>query len=128
MRNNIILAGGFLTSLFVHAEIVYYDLPVEGTINPKTYINKKSGVKIGLSAGLDRKTELKLKNSSGIVLYRELSDYITVSDRITNNLGEDFYGKVFELPLLADQGEYTIEQNVFDMDGNQIKSNQKVRT
>lgn len=120
------LFGLVASSCFIspsHAEIIYFDLPDRGVISPQDFINKKSDIKIGVSAGLDRKTEIIVKEkNAGFVIYDEKSDYITVKDRISNSLGNDFYGQVYSLPTLSDNTRYEIIQNVYDIDGMLVKS------
>lgn len=116
------VSGLALISNIATAEVIFYDIPQVGVVSPKAFINKSNGLKVGVSAGLDRKTELHLKTSSGLDIYRESSNYITVNDRIKNPLGNDFYGHVFALPSLRADIEYELTQNVYDKDDLLIKT------
>lgn len=124
MYKKTLLVVGILATFSTSAEVVYYDLPSKGVIAPQEYINQTSSVKVGLSAGLDRKTELVLKSKGDnpAEIFRKTSNYITVNDRIESSVGSDFYGVEFELPSLTDQQSYELTQNVYDIDGKLIKS------
>ncbi|EGQ7973454.1 DUF4165 domain-containing protein [Vibrio parahaemolyticus] len=122
---SIFIIGAVATlSSNANAEFVFFQKEVDNVTSslvPQKFINSTS-LSLGISAGLDRKLKLELVNSTGLVIYTTTTGMVTVDDRISNPVGNDFYGKVISLPELTDQESYTVTQTVLDGKSNEIKS------
>ncbi|MGR5096032.1 Ig-like domain-containing protein [Vibrio maritimus] len=83
------------------------------------YINPSSDVSVLLSAGLDRRVRLTVRQQDGGVVYQRTSEFITVDDRISDSVGNVYYGVVFDVQkrFLID-GTYNFTQDILDFESN----------
>jgi len=114
-----------LTSLSTQAELLSLsftdtngeDITVE---NSKRFINPTSGVKLKISAGLDRKVSFIVKNSSNNIMDVGESPAISVNDTLTHN-GNTYYGYELSTTALPD-GVYTFITQLKDYNGTVVDS------
>lgn len=83
-------------------------------------INTNSKIKLSLISGLDRKVHVSVQKD-GTEVYSTTTDSIKVSDRIKASTGEEFYGKVVEIPPLSD-GNYVIISDILNTQDAKVDS------
>ena len=118
-----LLAVYSLNSMAAIEKIEYQD--VYGT--PKSFspsasaqhINPNSNMTMSVSAGLNRKIQVELRDSLGQVVTTQTSSIIGVLDRISGSAG-DFYGKVMSLATPVD-GTYTVSAKILDINNNIVQ-------
>ncbi|MGR5159683.1 Ig-like domain-containing protein [Vibrio owensii] len=116
-----------LMSSAVKADIVEYTF-TDTNGNQKTtsdqYVNPLNGLKVLLSAGLDRYIKIRVKNKAGGTVYEFVSKKITIDDRLADSKGKEHYGFQFQVPVLVD-GDYLIEQEILDLTMNVVTTQSK---
>lgn len=124
-----LLSLGLVASLNIgtaEAKLVFFEYTnTQGntSVVPLQPFINGSEISVGVSAGLDRKTRLILRDvETNNVVYSKTSNYVTVSDRVMNPSGDDFYGHKFKLPSLSSDTTYSLTQEVLDLNGGVVYS------
>ena len=88
-------------------------------IPSKQYINPTGPLNLHLTGGLERKVGYVLTNSMGHTVAQGVSGLISASDTITV-LGQTYYGKVLTVPVVLDEGSYTLTGQILDNAGQVV--------
>ena len=119
-----LLAASILNAPLVSSEVLsigYTDTNNADVAFPisKNFFNPATDISFAISAGLDRRIVVELKNATG-VLETYSSEVIGVNDRISS-LGKDYYGKVVTFTKPAD-GSYTLIAKINDINGVEVQA------
>ena len=82
-----------------------------------TFTSINSSVQLYISSGLDRKLQVQLVDSSGLVIQEVTTSVINVDDRISVG-SNDYYGKIVSLNAPTSDGTYTFIVISKDLSGN----------
>jgi|GEM_PF-2817935 len=86
------------------------------------YMNPTGLISFAVSAGLDRKVRVELRNASGELIESATSPLLGASDLITVN-GKDYYGARVTLSS-PDEGEYVTSAQILNSDDDVVQSDE----
>ena len=88
------------------------------------YVNPAKGMSFAVSAGLDRKVQVQLKNRiDGSIVKTATSGLLTASDRITVD-GQEYYGAILTLNDVP-EGSYSLATQILSSAGSVIEEETK---
>ncbi|WP_256385038.1 Ig-like domain-containing protein [Photobacterium toruni] len=121
-----ILIALLISSTAVNAEVIsigYTDQQGEHkeAALSQEFFNPNGDVTITMSAGLDRRMRLTLKDSSDLTIATETSHVINTHDRLTVN-DQTFYGVKFTVSNKLQDGEYAIISDILDLNGKLVST------
>lgn len=90
-------------------------------VTTTNYINAANTLKFKLSAGIDRKVQATILDSSGSQVAKVASPLLGASDRITTSDGKSYYGA--ELPISTlPEGNYSVKADILAADGSVVQT------
>ena len=90
-------------------------------VTTTNYINAANTLKFKLSAGIDRKVQATILDSSGSQVAKVVSPLLGASDRITTSDGKSYYGAELAIPTLT-EGSYSVSADVLSSTGTIVQT------